>query len=384
MIYADFESILKPIDKVINATTYYQQHHLCSTAALLVSTIPEIYNTFAIFTGRNALSEFLNKLIHWETECIEHLKRNAPMNKLNKQQQNDYDNAKQCYLCRRDFQGPEDPKGGKVPDHDHITGHFLGAAHNVCNLNRPVKYQIPVFFNNFRGYDSHLIVHEFPRHKDREIKVIGQNMEKYLQVQWGKHIVFRDSIHFLTSSLDQLVKSPAKSGHDKFHHLEQVVPLRYPNTNVDLLKQKGILCYDYIDSFERLTEKALPARELFTSRLSGAECSQVDYEHAKQVWRVFQCQTLEEYMELYLLCDVCLLADVFEQFRKTSLEEYQLDPAYFVSAPQLAWSALLKYINRPIYLISDPEMYRMIQPSIREGICHSSVRYARANNKLMG
>ena len=89
-------------------------------------------------------------------------------------------------------------------------------------------------------------------------------------------------------------------------------------------------------------------------------------------------------MILYLLSDICLLADVFETFRSNSLEEYQLDPAYYVSAPQLAWNALLKFINRPIPLITDPEMYRMIQPNIRGGICHASVRYARANNKLMG
>ena len=55
-----------------------------------------------------------------------------------------------------------------------------------------------------------------------------------------------------------------------------------------------------------------------------------------------------------------------------------------MSAPQLAWNALLKHINRPIQLITDPEMYRMIQPNIRGGICHASVRYSRANNKLMG
>ena len=29
-------------------------------------------------------------------------------------------------------------------------------------------------------------------------------------------------------------------------------------------------------------------------------------------------------------------------------------------------------------------MYHMIQPNIRGGICHASVRYARDNNKLMG
>ena len=45
---------------------------------------------------------------------------------------------------------------------------------------------------------------------------------------------------------------------------------------------------------------------------------------------------------------------------------------------------MLKYIDRLIQLITDPEMYRMIQSNIRSGICHVSVCYARANNKLMG
>ena len=89
-------------------------------------------------------------------------------------------------------------------------------------------------------------------------------------------------------------------------------------------------------------------------------------------------------MCVYLLTDICILADVFEAFRANSLDEYQLDPAYYMSAPQLAWSALLKFINRFIHLITDSEMYRMIQPNIRGGICHASVRYARANNKLLG
>ena len=89
-------------------------------------------------------------------------------------------------------------------------------------------------------------------------------------------------------------------------------------------------------------------------------------------------------MALYLLSDICLLANVFHAFQNQSLDEYQLDPTYFVSAPQLAWNALLKHIDKPIPLITNPEMYRMIQPNIRGGICHASVRYARANNKLMG
>ena len=101
-------------------------------------------------------------------------------------------------------------------------------------------------------------------------------------------------------------------------------------------------------------------------------------------FRKLICQSLKEYMALYLLNDICLLADVFQAFRNNSLEEYQLDQGYFVSAPQLAWNALLKHIDRLIPLITDLEMYRLMQPNIRGSICHASFRYAGASNKLMG
>ena len=66
------------------------------------------------------------------------------------------------------------------------------------------------------------------------------------------------------------------------------------------------------------------------------------------------------------------------------MKYYKLDPAYFLSAPQLSWNALLRFIKRPIELMHDSEMYRIIQPSIRGELCQASVRYAQANNKYMG
>ena len=129
---------------------------------------------------------------------------------------------------------------------------------------------------------------------------------------------------------------------------------------------------------------SLHGREALFNKLEGVECSDADYAHALQVFQNFYCKILKDYNALYFLSDICLLADVFEIFRKNFLIEYQLNPGFFVNAPQLAWNALLKHINRPISLITDPEMYWMILPNIRGGICHACVRYARANNKLMG
>ena len=113
----------------------------------------------------------------------------------------------------------------------------------------------------------------------------------------------------------------------------KVVENNYPNIEVSLLERIRLFCYDYLDSFERLEKPVLPHREDFNSNHSSEECSLADYAHAQHVWTEFNCQTDQDDLSLYLISDICLLADAFEKFRNNSLEEYQLDPAYYVSAP---------------------------------------------------
>ena len=197
-------------------------------------------------------------------------------------------------------------------------------------------------------------------------------------------MVFGDSHHILAASLKQLATSLAKVSSKNFRNRDDVVTEVYPVANVELLERTRVVCYNYFDFVARLDEFALPPREAFFNKLEGVECLQSDYAHAQHVWVNFNCQNLKEYMALYLLSDICLLADVVQAFRKNSLDEYQMDPAFFVSAPQLAWNALLKHIDSPIPLITDPEIYLMIQPNIQGGICDASVRDASANYRLMG
>ena len=78
-----------------------------------------------------------------------------------------------------------------------------------------------------------------------------------------------------------------------------------------------------------------------------------------------------------------LLADVFEFFRQSCLENYELDPAHFVSLPGLAWQACLKKTNVELELLTDYDMVLMVEEGIRGGICHAMQRYAKANNKYM-
>ena len=78
-----------------------------------------------------------------------------------------------------------------------------------------------------------------------------------------------------------------------------------------------------------------------------------------------------------------MLADVYENFRNMYLEKSQLDSAYFVSAPGLAWQACLKKTVVKLELITDYDMILMIEKGIRCGICQATHMYAKANNKCM-
>ena len=109
----------------------------------------------------------------------------------------------------------------------------------------------------------------------------------------------------------------------------------------------------------------------------------IDYAHVQEVWEVFKTKNLGEYDDLYVKGNTLLLADVFENFRDKCIEIYKLEPAHFVSAPELAWQACLKKAGVKLALLTDLDMLLMAEEGIKGGICHAIYRYAKANNKYM-
>ena len=116
---------------------------------------------------------------------------------------------------------------------------------------------------------------------------------------------FIDSFQFLSSSLDSLVQNLNK---DDFKYLSQEL-----NNNVlDLVKQIGFYPYEYMNNFETFNEE-LPCKEKL-------KITNKEYEHVIDVWKKFKIKTMKGYHDLYLKCDVLLLADVFEKFRNNNFK----------------------------------------------------------------
>ena len=65
------------------------------------------------------------------------------------------------------------------------------------------------------------------------------------------------------------------------------------------------------------------------------------------------------------------------------LNIYELDPVHFVYASELAWQACLKETGVRLELLTDYDTMWMTEKVIRGGICQTSHRHAKANNKYM-
>lgn len=78
----------------------------------------------------------------------------------------------------------------------------------------------------------------------------------------------------------------------------------------------GIYPYEHSVSTKQLAESGLPGIQAFFSKVSNSGVSPEDYEHAKTVYRVFQCSNLLSYTQLYCKTDVLLLCIAFLSFRQ--------------------------------------------------------------------
>ena len=101
-----------------------------------------------------------------------------------------------------------------------------------------------------------MITKKFDEKIDVKINVIPNGLEKYMAFTINKNLTSIDSMQFINSS-PELVKNLSDND---FKYLTQ----DFASENLELLKQKDLYPYEYIDSFERFCEEKLPDKKIFS------------------------------------------------------------------------------------------------------------------------
>ncbi|XP_050518973.1 uncharacterized protein LOC126893074 [Diabrotica virgifera virgifera] len=318
VIYADFESLLKPIDHVepCNGNSYSvktAEHQAYSFAFYLKCNYDDSLSKLIKYEGHDAPKVFIQKLDDLVHELYNnHLKHIKPMSPLTKEEIEKHETATECYLCGKPF-NPFNPKSQREKlDSDILPYHTVPA----------------------------------------------------------QSAFLAKSLDILSTTLDS----------------EQCTEIRkyFPNTkHFELVRHKGVFPYSYMDGFDRLKEKTLPPKENFYNNLTNKHISDEDYARAIDVWNTFDCKSLSDYAMVYLVSDVLLLADVFENFRKICHKEYNLDPCHYITAPALSWDAMLRYTEIELELLTDVDMVHFLKKGVRGGVAQCSKREAVANNQYV-
>ncbi|XP_074026512.1 uncharacterized protein [Leptinotarsa decemlineata] len=396
VVYADFESVLKPIQTTKPNPEYSYsiktfKHEPYSFAYLIKCSYNDDLSKFVSYRGVDAAQKFVSKIEDDLKNIYEnHLRFPIPMDVQTPEEEEQFASATNCGICSKQFNDGE----VKVRDHCHLTGKKRSpAAHSSCNLNFKLPNFIPIIFHNLSGYDCHLFIKELYKNKDK-VDVIPQTNEKY--ISFTKHLFthsytdkdgrvkknylkmrFIDSFRFMPSSLENLGANLTS---------DQCIEMRkhFPQIeNFNLMRKKGVFPYSFVDDIEKLNHPRLPTKNQFYDKLNCEHISDNDYGRAQLVWNLFECQDLGEYSDLYLKSDVLLLCDIFENFRNISVDKYKLDPAQYFTAPGLSWDAMLKYTNIELELLTDIDMVHFFQKGIRGGISQCSERKHKANNTFL-
>ena len=79
--------------------------------------------------------------------------------------------------------------------------------------------------------------------------------------------------------------------------------------------------------------------EHFYSELKRVNILIDDCNFALKLFKPAPCETIKDYVKLYLIVDALLLLEVFEKIRDNMFEKYILDPSYFIATPSSTMAA---------------------------------------------
>ena len=179
IMYADFESILEPIqgvgnDPTISSTRGINNHIPSGWCICSQFAYGKVENPLKLYRGKDCVEKFCDHITE-ETRRLYHSYPEKPMKPLTKKQWKNFKKSSNCHICFKPFSD----RNPKVRDHCHYSGLKRGAAHVTCNLQYKIPSYIPVVFHNLSGYDAHLFIRELAR-KNPKLGVIAKNKEDYI------------------------------------------------------------------------------------------------------------------------------------------------------------------------------------------------------------
>ena len=137
-------------------------------------------NKHELYRSKNFMKKVCESLRKHAMKIINF--KEKEMKLLTNKQQELYENAKSCYICKQKFEDKyiKDKKYCKIRDHFHHRGGYIGAAHGICNLKFSILKEIPIAFHNGSNHDYNFTIKKLAEEPEEKSNHFVENTEKYI------------------------------------------------------------------------------------------------------------------------------------------------------------------------------------------------------------
>ena len=164
VVYADFESIVKPINSrepsdEKSFTNQYQKHVPCGFSYKIVCFDDKNWSQDPAYRSESEedIGQIFVELLERDLRKIHEEFNFAKKLIFTKESKKEFEKAKNFRICGLSLKNT-DGVVDKVRDHCHFTGKYRGAAHKLCNLQFKKPKFTPVIFHTLANYDCHLFI----------------------------------------------------------------------------------------------------------------------------------------------------------------------------------------------------------------------------------
>ena len=260
--------------------------------------------------------------------------------------------------------------------HDHCLekNNIIGYICRECSLQIKNNKSIFMYFFNGMKYDNSIILKSICNifKNDVTLNVIGNSCESFKMIDFKfKKIKYSfkllDICNFIKGSLSEL----SKNLNDK----DKIMTRQHFPDNFELLNEKTCIPYEFITK-ENIYNENLPLIEKFYSSLKLDNITKEDYDKTLVIYKKLNCKNIKEYLDICLKLDICLQADIFNVFRNTIWDKFEIDCSKYITSCSLSLDLMLRYTGVKIELIRDISIFDFVNSSILGGVCLPSQNIA--------
>ena len=257
----------------------------------------------------------------------------------------------------------------KVVHHDHAfdKDNILAFICRECNLQIKNDKMIPIYFFNGQKYDNSILLRPLcDIYKDEmTLNCIGNSCESFKMIDFRfRNMKYSFKLLDICNFIEGCLSKLSENLLDK----DKMITKKHFPDNFELLKEKACFPYEWLTK-DDIFDKELPSIDKFYSSLKLQNMSQKEYDKTIDIYKKLKCENVKDYLEIFMRLDITFQSDIFNVFRNTIWDKFEIDCSKYITSCSLSLDLMLKYTGVKVQLFKDITMFDYVDKSILGGLC---------------